>query len=103
MFATLLMLYRNYEKWAGLNTQGRLDQQSTKDPVNRLNKLLQLTTHLSHVKPLSPQQYGTLCHFNQCTPKLLQILLAAFVSSKSGAVEVASELPHASIAKHRLM
>jgi hypothetical protein len=24
MFATLLMLYRNYEKQAGLNTQGRL-------------------------------------------------------------------------------
>jgi hypothetical protein len=35
--------------------------------------------------------------------KLLQMLLAAFVSSKSRAVEVASELAHASIAKHRLM
>jgi hypothetical protein len=30
------MLYRNYEKWAGLNTQGRLHQQPRKDPVNRL-------------------------------------------------------------------
>jgi hypothetical protein len=36
MFAALLMLYRNYEKRAGLNTQGRLHQQPTKDPVNRL-------------------------------------------------------------------
>jgi hypothetical protein len=36
MFATLLMLYRNYEKWAGLNTQGSLHQQPRKDPVNRL-------------------------------------------------------------------
>jgi hypothetical protein len=38
MFATLLMLYRNYKKWAGLNTQGRLRQQSRKDSVNRLNE-----------------------------------------------------------------
>jgi hypothetical protein len=37
MFATLLMHYRNYEKQAGLNTQGRLHQQPRKDPVNRLN------------------------------------------------------------------
>jgi hypothetical protein len=37
MFATLLMLYRNYEKWVGLNTQGRLHQQPRKDPVNRAN------------------------------------------------------------------
>jgi hypothetical protein len=36
MFATLLMLYRNYEKQAGLNTQRRLHQQARKDPVNRL-------------------------------------------------------------------
>jgi hypothetical protein len=36
VFATLLMLYRNYEKRAGLNTQGRLHQQPRKDPVNRL-------------------------------------------------------------------
>jgi hypothetical protein len=36
MFATLLMIYRNYEKRAGLNTQGRLHQQPRKDPVNRL-------------------------------------------------------------------
>jgi hypothetical protein len=36
MFATVLMLYRNYEKRAGLNTQGRLHQQPRKDPVNRL-------------------------------------------------------------------
>jgi hypothetical protein len=36
MFATLLMLYRNYEKQAGLNTEGRLHQQPRKDPVNRL-------------------------------------------------------------------
>jgi hypothetical protein len=36
MFAILLMLYRNYEKWAGLNTQGRLHQQPRKDPINRL-------------------------------------------------------------------
>jgi hypothetical protein len=36
MFATLLMLYRNYEKQAGLNTQGRLHEQPRKDPVNRL-------------------------------------------------------------------
>jgi hypothetical protein len=36
IFATLLMLYRNYEKRAGLNTQGRLHQQPGKDPVNRL-------------------------------------------------------------------
>jgi hypothetical protein len=39
MFATLLMLYRNYEKRAGLNTQGRLHQHPRKDPVNRLMKL----------------------------------------------------------------
>jgi hypothetical protein len=38
MFAALLMLYRNYEKRAGLNTQGRLHQQPRKDPVNRLMK-----------------------------------------------------------------
>jgi hypothetical protein len=31
------------------------------------------------------------------------MLLAAFVSTKSQAVEAASELPHASIAKRRLM
>jgi hypothetical protein len=37
MFATLLMLYRNDEKWAGVNTQGRLHQQPRKDPVNRLS------------------------------------------------------------------
>jgi hypothetical protein len=37
MFATLLMIYRNYEKWAGLNTQGRLHQQPRKDPVNKLS------------------------------------------------------------------
>jgi hypothetical protein len=36
MFATLLKPYRNYEKWAGLSTQGRLHQQPRKDPVNRL-------------------------------------------------------------------
>jgi hypothetical protein len=36
MFATLLMLYRNNEKWAGLNTQGRSHQEPRKDPVNRL-------------------------------------------------------------------
>jgi hypothetical protein len=36
MFAALLMLYRNYEKRAGLNTQGRLHQQPRKDPVKRL-------------------------------------------------------------------
>jgi hypothetical protein len=36
MFANLLILYRNYEKRAGLNTQGRLHQQPRKDPVNRL-------------------------------------------------------------------
>jgi hypothetical protein len=35
--------------------------------------------------------------------KPLQMLLASFVSSKSWAVEVASEVPHASVAKHRLM
>jgi hypothetical protein len=39
MFATLLMFYRNYEKQAGLNTQGRLHQQPRKDPVNRLTTL----------------------------------------------------------------
>jgi hypothetical protein len=39
MFATLLMPYTNYKKQAGLNTQGRLGQQPTKDPVNRLNNL----------------------------------------------------------------
>jgi hypothetical protein len=39
MFATLLMLYRNHEKLAGLNTQGRLHQQPRKVPVNRLNDL----------------------------------------------------------------
>jgi hypothetical protein len=37
MFATRLMLYRNYGKRAGLNTRGRLHQQPRKDPVNRLN------------------------------------------------------------------
>jgi hypothetical protein len=57
----------------------------------RLNKLSQLTTHLSHVKPLSPQQRGTSGHF-----KLLQMLLAAFISSKSRAADAASELLHAS-------
>jgi hypothetical protein len=62
----------------------------------RLNKLLQYSTHLSHVKPLSPQQRGTLCHFDYRVPKLLQMLLAAFVSSKSWAAEVASELQQAS-------
>jgi hypothetical protein len=36
MFTTLPMLYRNYEKRAGLNTQGRLHQQPRKEPVNRL-------------------------------------------------------------------
>jgi hypothetical protein len=61
-----------------------------------LNKLSQLTTHLSHVKPLSPQQRGTSCHFDYRVPKLLQMLLAAFVSSKSWAAEVESELLHAS-------
>jgi hypothetical protein len=61
-----------------------------------LNKLSQSTTHLSHVKPLSPQQRGTSCHFDYRMPKLLQMLLAAFVSSKFRAVEAASELPHAS-------
>jgi hypothetical protein len=40
MFATLLMLYKNYEKQAGLNTQGRLHQQPRKDPVNRLSNHL---------------------------------------------------------------
>jgi hypothetical protein len=40
MFAPLLLLYRNYEKWAGLNTHGRLHQQPRKDAVNRLNKVL---------------------------------------------------------------
>jgi hypothetical protein len=43
MFATLLMLYRNYEKWAGLNTQGRLHQQPRKEPVNRLSLSFYLT------------------------------------------------------------
>jgi hypothetical protein len=38
MFATLLMLYRNYEKQTGLNTQGRLHQQPKKGPVNRLTR-----------------------------------------------------------------
>jgi hypothetical protein len=42
MFATLLMLYRNYEKWARLNTQGRLHQQPRKDPVNRLRNSLHI-------------------------------------------------------------
>jgi hypothetical protein len=68
-----------------------------------LNKLLQSTTHLSHVKPLSPQQHETLCHFDLHKPKLLQMLLAAFVSSKSGPVEAAGALPHASVAKRRLV
>jgi hypothetical protein len=68
-----------------------------------LNKLSQSTTHLSCVKPLSTQQCGTPCRFNKHAPKLLQMLLAAFVSSKSQTLEVASELPHANIAKRRLM
>jgi hypothetical protein len=38
MFATLLVLYRNYEKRAGLNTQRRLQKQPRKDPVNRLSE-----------------------------------------------------------------
>jgi hypothetical protein len=42
MFATLLMLYRNYKKRAGLNTQGRLHQQPGKDPVNRLNDWVEI-------------------------------------------------------------
>jgi hypothetical protein len=62
----------------------------------RLNKLLQSTTHLCHIKQLSPKQCGTSCHFDQRVPKLLQMLLAAFVSSKSSAAEAASELLHAS-------
>jgi hypothetical protein len=57
-----------------------------------LNKLSQSTTHLSRVKPLYPQQRGTSCHFDYRVPKLLQMLLAAFVSSKSQAAEAASEL-----------
>jgi hypothetical protein len=61
-----------------------------------LNKLLQSTTHLSRVKLLSPQQRGTSCHFNWRVPKLFQMLLAAFISSKSQAAEVAGELLHAS-------
>jgi hypothetical protein len=36
-------------------------------------------------------------------PELLQMLLAASFSSKSWAVEEASELPHASVAKCRLL
>jgi hypothetical protein len=39
MLATLLVLYRNYKKWAGLNTQGRLHQQPRKDPVNGLKEI----------------------------------------------------------------
>jgi hypothetical protein len=46
MFATLLMLYRNYEKRAGLNTQGRLHQQPRKDPLNRLKASDVSETHL---------------------------------------------------------
>jgi hypothetical protein len=61
-----------------------------------LNKLLQLTTHLSRVKPLSPQQCGTSCHYDWHVPKLLQMLLAAFVSSKPQAAEAANKLLHAS-------
>jgi hypothetical protein len=67
-----------------------------------LNKLLQSITHLSHIKLLSPQQRGTSCHFYQHAPKLLQTLLAAFISSKPQAVEVASEVTHAIVAKRRL-
>jgi hypothetical protein len=50
-----------------------------------------------------PQKCGTPCHFDYHAPKLLPVLLAAFVSSKSQAVEEASELPHACVAKRRLM
>jgi hypothetical protein len=39
MLSTLLMLYRNNEKRAGLNTQGRLHQQPRKDPVNGLKEI----------------------------------------------------------------
>jgi hypothetical protein len=62
----------------------------------RLNKLSRAITHLSRVKLLSPQQCGTLCHFDWRVPKLLQMLLAAFISSKSWVAEAASELLHAS-------
>jgi hypothetical protein len=48
MFATLLMLYRNYEKRAGLNTQVRLHQQPRKDPVNRLRLQFQTGATLKY-------------------------------------------------------
>jgi hypothetical protein len=54
MFATLLMLYRNYEKRAGLNTQGRLHQQPRKDPVNRLNYTDIILFHKLHSSSLRP-------------------------------------------------
>jgi hypothetical protein len=45
-----------------------------------LNKLSQATSHLSHVKLLSPQQGGTLVA-SASVPELLHMLLAALVSS----------------------
>jgi hypothetical protein len=51
----------------------------------RLNKLSQSITHLSRFKPLPPAP----CDSRQRAPKLLQMLLAALVSTKSQAVEAA--------------
>jgi hypothetical protein len=64
-----------------------------------LNKWSQLTTHPSRIKTAVPQQHVT----SASVPKLFQMLLAALVSSYSQAVGVASELSHASMAKHRLL
>jgi hypothetical protein len=50
-----------------------------------LNKLSQSITHLSCIKLLPP----AMCDSHQRTPKLLQMLLAALVSTKTQAVEVA--------------
>jgi hypothetical protein len=47
MFANFLMLYRNYEKRAGLNTQGRLHQQPRKGTINRLSGSLMMATYIT--------------------------------------------------------
>jgi hypothetical protein len=52
---------------------------------SRLNKLLQSITYLSRVKPRPPAT----CDCRQHAPKLLEMLLAALVPTKSQAVEAA--------------